>query len=565
MTTEEIQDKISSIEDQILRLEKRITDEESMITRCDTIISQKETAMTRTKSAVSQNSYARTITSEKKKKLQYSRNRDNFKKQLNQKKQELLRVQRLVPDDDNTDNVSMDSISPEDKIYQIFVSSTYEDLKMERQEVMAAIVSTGNVPIGMEYFPAGDASPFDFIKQQIDSADYYMLVIAGKYGTINKETGISYTEMEFNYAVEKHVPIAVLQYKDIQNLSGTKLEMEDPNKAALLKQFRQTSKEGRMASFWESPMELKMKVKDAVNNLIKTSPRPGWIRANRIPVAAVNVQDEPELDCDAIVTLNYHHVPDPFSLDNSNTREYDEPKAATWGDIIKELGSILTAPVSMYHINEILYGLCGGIDAGSATKVLNTLVNYGILEVGTSSNEYTGVESFCTWTSKGFRLKAQLSISTDAECDQRDFNTIKDLFDHFSTNLMDDYLASGPQYIYDKMLESFEYWHYSIGASSFIIFNSVIKDKVMCFYNLWAELMGHGEWYASSGSNPHRYRFQGLDCDVFVNPEIERNFLHLSQVSLQTASAYKELVEFIKSGYKFDLVSMSSRFEKGLV
>lgn len=564
MTTEEIQDKISNIEDQILRLEKRVTDEESKITRCDTIISQKETAMVRTKSSTMQNTYARTISSEKKKKLQYSKNRDNFKKQLNQKKQELLRAQRLVPDDvnDNNDNVAMDTVRPDEKIYQIFISSTYKDLISERDKAMRTIVGMGHLPIGMEDFPATDIEAFEYIKKMIDKADYYLLIIGGKYGSIHPEFNKSYTELEFDYAVANNVPVIFFFKEGITHIDYLDV---DPKIKEKLESFITKASTGRMRNTFKNVDQLEGAIVRSLNSNIKDIPRPGWIRADRIPVTSAKVHVENELDCNAIVTLNYHHAPDPFSLDASNTQEYDEPKAAMWGDIIKELGSILTAPVSMYHINEILYGLCGGIDAESATKVFNILVNFGILEVVSSSNEYTGVESYCTWTSKGFKLKAQLSTSTDVECDQRDFNTIKDLFAHFSTNLMDHYLSSGPEYIYDKMLESFEYWQYSIGASSFIIFNPLIKDKVMSFYNLWAELMGHGEWYAPSQPNTHSYKFQGLDCDVFVNPDIERNFLHLSKVSLQTASAYKELIEFVKSGYKFDLALMSINFEKGLV
>lgn len=197
-----------------------------------------------------------------------------------------------------------------DKIYQIFVSSTFEDLKLERQEAMAAVVSTGNVPVGMEYFPAGDASPFDYIKKQIDSVDYYILIIAGKYGSINKETGLSYTEMEFNYAVEMGLPIAVLQYRDITKLTGDKLEIDDPKKRELLDKFREKSKEGRVADFWESPVELRMKVKDAIDNLIKNSPRIGWVRADVVlnlhQNAEASIQDE-NLIREAERNISYAH------------------------------------------------------------------------------------------------------------------------------------------------------------------------------------------------------------------------------------------------------------------
>lgn len=180
-----------------------------------------------------------------------------------------------------------------EKIYQVFISSTYEDLKMERQEVMAAVVSTGNVPIGMEYFPAGNAAPFDYIKKQIDGADYYILILAGKYGSINEETGISYTEMEFDYAISKRIPVAVLLHKDITKLPGIKLEMDNPNKKQLLDAFRTKVRLGRMAAFWEDEKDLRLQVKDALKSMIVESPRTGWIRADRaITISYETIDDE---------------------------------------------------------------------------------------------------------------------------------------------------------------------------------------------------------------------------------------------------------------------------------
>lgn len=42
------------------------------------------------------------------------------------------------------------------KKYQVFVSSTYEDLRIERQEVMHALLELDCIPSGMELFPAAD-------------------------------------------------------------------------------------------------------------------------------------------------------------------------------------------------------------------------------------------------------------------------------------------------------------------------------------------------------------------------------------------------------------------------
>src|SRR3954463_14546892 len=89
--------------------------------------------------------------------------------------------------------------------YQVFVSSTYKDLSEERQQVMQALLELDCIPAGMELFPAANATQWDLIRRVIDDCDYYILVIAGRYGSINPE-GISYTEAEYRYAIEKDKP-----------------------------------------------------------------------------------------------------------------------------------------------------------------------------------------------------------------------------------------------------------------------------------------------------------------------------------------------------------------------
>lgn len=49
------------------------------------------------------------------------------------------------------------------KKYQVFVSSTYEDLKNERQEIVEAILDAGHIPAGMEIF-GGAGTIIDTIK-----------------------------------------------------------------------------------------------------------------------------------------------------------------------------------------------------------------------------------------------------------------------------------------------------------------------------------------------------------------------------------------------------------------
>ena len=104
------------------------------------------------------------------------------------------------------------------KKYTVFLSSTYEDLREERNEVMHTLLEMNCIPCGMEYFPSDSDKQFEFIKTIIDECDYYILIIAGRYGSIGKD-GISYTEMEYRYAVEKNIPILIFVHSDIGSIS----------------------------------------------------------------------------------------------------------------------------------------------------------------------------------------------------------------------------------------------------------------------------------------------------------------------------------------------------------
>lgn len=73
------------------------------------------------------------------------------------------------------------------KKYQVFVSSTYEDLIPERKQVMKALLQMDCFPVGMEYFNAADESQWEIIKKLIDECDYYVLIVAGMYGTIDEK------------------------------------------------------------------------------------------------------------------------------------------------------------------------------------------------------------------------------------------------------------------------------------------------------------------------------------------------------------------------------------------
>jgi hypothetical protein len=165
-----------------------------------------------------------------------------------------------------------------DRRYQVFVSSTYEDLREERQEVMQALLELDCIPAGMELFPATDDDQWTLIKRVIDECDYYIVIIGGRYGSIGPK-GISYTEQEYRYATETGKPVIAFLHKNPDQISVGKSESK-PEAIPMLKEFRDLARK-KVCKYWETPAELGSVVSRSIIRLISTHPMPGWIRADK--------------------------------------------------------------------------------------------------------------------------------------------------------------------------------------------------------------------------------------------------------------------------------------------
>lgn len=166
--------------------------------------------------------------------------------------------------------------------YQVFVSSTYEDLKDERKEASQAILESHCIPAGMELFPASNKAQWDVIKKVIDDSDFYLLIIAGKYGSMGKDdTGksVGYTEMEFDYAVSTNKPILAFVHEDIDSLPRNKTESVS-KKARYLESFRKKVCSGRIIKKWSTKDNLKSAILVTLSELKSTTDAYGWIRAD---------------------------------------------------------------------------------------------------------------------------------------------------------------------------------------------------------------------------------------------------------------------------------------------
>lgn len=167
-----------------------------------------------------------------------------------------------------------------EKRYQVFVSSTYADLREERQRVIQALMEMDCIPSGMELFPAADEEQWEFIKKIIDDCDYYLLIIGGRYGTTTPE-GVSYTEKEYDYAIEKGIKVVALLHENPEAIPMGKSE-KDPELRGRLNAFRDKVAKNRLVKFWKAADELPGLVALSLTKTIKTYPAVGWIRADQV-------------------------------------------------------------------------------------------------------------------------------------------------------------------------------------------------------------------------------------------------------------------------------------------
>ncbi len=165
--------------------------------------------------------------------------------------------------------------------FSIFISSTYEDLKKERQALIGVALENNFIPVGMEQFHAAPTSQWNVITKMIDECDFYLLVVGGRYGSIDTESGISYTEKEYNYAKSKGMPVLVV-IKEASAITDIEKDTGDDkyDKMRMLDEFREKVKnDGNTVDFFVDLNNLKYVASQTFSNAIGYADgNAGWVR-----------------------------------------------------------------------------------------------------------------------------------------------------------------------------------------------------------------------------------------------------------------------------------------------
>lgn len=154
--------------------------------------------------------------------------------------------------------------------FRVFISSTFTDMLPYREAIQTALNKADCVPYGMERFGAETIPPLDVCFRELEASQIYICALGMRYGSIDKKTGKSYTQLEFEKARELGKPTLVFLI-DEANVSFKLNEIDMGESGVKLSEFKKTIKESKevTCAFFDSPMSLQETVYRSIEVEIK--------------------------------------------------------------------------------------------------------------------------------------------------------------------------------------------------------------------------------------------------------------------------------------------------------
>jgi hypothetical protein len=256
-----------------------------------------------------------------------------------------------------------------EKRYQVFISSTFSDLKEERSEIIQALLELDCIPAGMELFPATNGEAWELIKGVIDDSDYYCLILAGRYGSTDA-AGVSFTEKEYEYALLQKKPIMAFLHANIENLPVSKTEKTEQGKKKL-EDFRTKIEAAHHRKTWTTAAELGGLVSRSLVNMRKSHPAEGWVRGRFAATEAMQIElanlrtKVVELTASKLISpdlINPDELANGSELFNLNPQIKRDEKAdfklenvfASWDSILRYVGPSLVNECTELEFTEKL-------------------------------------------------------------------------------------------------------------------------------------------------------------------------------------------------------------------
>lgn len=149
----------------------------------------------------------------------------------------------------------------------VFVSSTFEDLKEYRRGIYDLLLDLGLEPHGMEEFGSRNEPPLQTCLKEVALCKIFIGILGMKYGSIEKSTGKSFTELEYDEALKNELIIHFYLINE-ENALVHPNHVDTGTNAAKLIKLKKRVKEKHTVSYFDSILDLKVRVDKDLRRLI---------------------------------------------------------------------------------------------------------------------------------------------------------------------------------------------------------------------------------------------------------------------------------------------------------
>ena len=149
---------------------------------------------------------------------------------------------------------------------KIMLSSTYIDLIDYRAKTLEALENIQHIIQAMELFDASHEKPLDICLKEAKESNIFICVVAWRYGSIDKRTGKSITQLEYEAAYQRKIPCLVFLLDD--NLPWPVKFIDRGEKGEKLLKFREMLGKNHTPKYFTKPEELAVDVIISLKNYL---------------------------------------------------------------------------------------------------------------------------------------------------------------------------------------------------------------------------------------------------------------------------------------------------------
>lgn len=149
---------------------------------------------------------------------------------------------------------------------KVFISSTVEDLRPEREKAIVIVDRIGQA-VAMEKFFASNHQSKRVCLKWLQECDALVLILGFRYGSIEKVEQISFTEIE--YSAAKNLRLPIFAFLKLNRRGTWKSEETNEERSKKLLAFKSRADEEQYRAWFTSPQSLQTEILGAVRQYEK--------------------------------------------------------------------------------------------------------------------------------------------------------------------------------------------------------------------------------------------------------------------------------------------------------